>query len=108
MSRKDAVVLVSRLIALYFIYCAIMTAIALPYELIVSNIASLASAEEARQIPIAEKFRLSRADYDLVYLIVVCILARFFYKCGPRVQRFFLPDDSIESETGNRKLESGN
>ena len=108
LSRRDVILIISRMIALYFIYCAIITALAIPYQLFISHLISLASPGDAAPISIAEKVKLSRTVYDLVYLIAVCILARFFYKCGPRVQRYFLPDNSIESEAGNTKLESGN
>jgi len=97
MSKRDAALLISRLIALYFIYYAVTILLALPYELLASHFVSLTSPGESGPISISERFKISHAAYYLVQLAIVCVLARVFYNFGPRVQRFLLSDPQVGS-----------
>lgn len=99
-SKKDAVLLLTRLISFYLIFCAITDALALPLEL---N-SFLHYLHEHIELPASvlagESHAGSTASYWMRYYflefmqnvlraVIWLLIAGWFYRCGPRIQKFF-------------------
>ena len=94
MSQKDAVLIASRVVALYFFFWAIDNLTYLPIHLLSF---SHHSGEHSVLVGTSYWFR-----YYLEELILLCVrtallsgAAWWFYRCGPKVQAFLLPAEHI-------------
>lgn len=99
-SKKDAVLLLSRAIALYLIFWALTDVLSLPTEL---N-SFLHHLNERSQVPASVLIGESHAgrvesywmryytlalSTNLFRIVLWLLAARWFYCCGPRIQKFF-------------------
>lgn len=111
LSKKDAVLLVSRALALYLLFWSVTDILLLPGELnsILHHLRDLREPVAAGNTSGAETYFHHVHDYQLRYYlfsfsanvarIVAWIMAAgWFYRCGPRVQHFFLSSPEQEEQ----------
>jgi|SRR5579884_775529 len=109
LSKKDAVLLISRALALYLLFWAVTDLLLLPGELnsIIHHLRDLREPVTGGNTLGSETYFHHVHDYQLrfylfsmfatVARIAAWILAAgWFYRCGPRVQHFFLSSPEQE------------
>ena len=90
MSRSDAVVLVSRALALYFLTWALTELSHLPAQaLLIRHYASQPSVWASGTF--WRNYEVVAGVFTLVRIVVLAVAAFLFFRCGPHVQRLLLP-----------------
>jgi hypothetical protein len=99
-SKKDAVVLLTRLISLYLIFWAITDALALPLELnsflhYLHEHVELPASVLAGENPASATASYWMRHYfleviqNVLRIVLWLFIAGWFYRCGRRIQKFF-------------------
>lgn len=92
MSKRETVLIVSRVFALYLFIWALNALAYLPMEVALAASNSHGSAHWSTR----DMLSVEGAAFRVVVLLAASFL---FYECGPRVQRFLLPEEKpIEGE----------
>ena len=93
MTRKEAVVLASRVVAFYLICWAVSDITRLPQEIIAFRHHGTAEAHDWL-------WNLYRAEltFYVVRIVALFITAEWLIKCGEGIQKFFLPGYQITQQ----------
>lgn len=91
--------IISRAIAVFFLYWAFVSLIALPRDLLALVHYTLPIGRPST--PTGTYWTMTYiADLlgGLIRIVALCIAAGWFYRCGPRIQRFFSPETAASPE----------
>lgn len=97
-SRKDAVIIASRVLAVYFSCWVVSDAMYLPTRLI-SVFHYLHNASVLTGPVYGFKYSLSELSVTLLRIVLFAGAGWVFYRCGSRVQAFLLPSPDVELPT---------
>lgn len=99
-SRKDAVIITSRMLAVYFFAWSIDNATYLP-----TDIVSVSHHMADGGVLIGSSFWLKYySSYLILRLLRIMLLTAagwFFYKCDKDIQAFLLPEQDVEQPTSS-------
>jgi hypothetical protein len=109
MTSSQAVRLASRLFALYLLFCMLTELIGLPQRSITVHHEwtqwSLAgngmSGRTLESLRYFYTLAIGQFMGDVLRVVIYSLLAVWFYQCGPRIQRFFAIEDTVDSEDTN-------
>lgn len=92
MSRNDAVLIASRVVALYLVCWALDSTTYLP-----TRVLSLSHYMNQNSVLVGASYLSRYYLYELisacVRIVLLAAAAWWFYECGPRVQAFLLPSN---------------
>ncbi|HXE07125.1 MAG TPA: hypothetical protein VN612_04460 [Acidobacteriaceae bacterium] len=84
--------IISRAIAVFFLYWAFVSLVAIPRDLLaLAHYGLPGQAAVASQTYWTMTYTTDLLG-GLIRIVVLCIAAGWFYRCGPRIQRFFSPE----------------
>jgi len=96
MNYKEGVKIASRALAIFFLYRVVLAVISLPQTLILTY--------EMREIHVPDVFlnrmfrgMLVSSIFETIRAIAWLLAAIWFYKCGPRIQKFFGCEPEVET-----------
>jgi hypothetical protein len=102
MTPKQTATLVSRAFCVWFAYWAICDLNAIPRACVaLLTLRDLASTSSSIGTHMTARMQISEATYSAFGLILNTVLAIVFYRCGPRVLRFFLGKDGDSAAPDN-------
>lgn len=93
MSRKDAISLVSRAIALYLTFWALAELTNLPVR-VLSFVHSVTAERMAPNMQYLRQYYLMEVAFLLTRVVGLSVLALWFHKCGPGVEALLQPPRS--------------
>ncbi|MGD0271381.1 MAG: hypothetical protein ABSB14_20100 [Candidatus Sulfotelmatobacter sp.] len=97
MSRKDAVVLASRTLALLLVVWALAEACSLPESLHSFRRYADSGPGSSAALQYWRHYYLIRCSFIVTKMVGFSLMARWLYKAGPEVEELFLPSEPLEN-----------
>jgi hypothetical protein len=97
MSRKDAVVLASRTLALLLVVWALAEACSLPESLHSFRRYADSGPGSSAALQYWRHYYLIRFSFIVTKMVGFSLMARWLYKGGPEVEELFLPSEPLEN-----------